>query len=95
MMMKVDRFRPEDPERQDAWHKARLDLQGFMRQNGHNLSIETVQNAREMYGPTDQAKHPYPSWSKHRGWYVKLIYAFILDCIREMEQNKTELRKAA
>ena len=94
MLQKYGIYRPEDPERQDAWHKARLDLAGFMKQHKHKLSIATIQNARTMYGPDDQSKHPYPSWSLHRGWYVKLIYAFILDCHREMEQQQ-EMRKAA
>lgn len=94
MLKKVDKYRPDDPLRQDAWHKARLDLQGFMKQHKHKLSRATVQIAREMYGPSDQNKHPYPSWSIHRGWYVKLVYGFILDCVREMERQ-TEKRKAA
>ena len=93
-MRKIDRFTPADPMRQDAWHKARLELKGFMVQNKHQLSRETIQNARVLYGPEDQAKHKYPSWSVNRGWYVELVYGFIADCRKEIERYVAR-RKAA
>ena len=94
MLKKVDKYRPADPLRQDAWHKARLDLYGFMVQNKGDLSVRTRQEAKELYGPVSERDHPYPSWSIKRGWYVKLIYDFIDHAEQEIEANKA-VRKAA
>ena len=90
----VDKYRPANPLRQDAWHKARLDLYGFMVQNESHLSTRTSQEAKELYGPASEKDHPYPSWSIKRGWYVKLIYDFIDYAEQEIEANKA-MRQAA
>lgn len=90
-MRKYDKYRPVNPLCQSAWHKARLDLQGFMVQNKKYLPRGLVQIGRDIWRDGSQK---YPSHSLQRGWYVELIYGFIEDCENEIKKPKT-LKRAA
>lgn len=92
-MKKYDKYRPSDPERQDAWHKAKLDLTGFMVQNRGQMSFGMLDDAERLMKTFDK----YPSHSINRGWLVTITYGFMEQWegeIKERNNNLTQLKAA-
>jgi len=76
------------------WHKARLDLAGFMRCEGRMIPEDVKQFARWLYGTEYLCKHHSPPWSTKAPEYVQDIYRFLAQAGAMLEQP-TEQRKAA
>jgi hypothetical protein len=88
-MKKLDRYRPKDPYRQDAWHKARLDLAGFIVQNRSRMTFKMLDEAERITKTFDK----YPSHSIKRGWLVELTYGYMdywSEELTKLLNNKTQ-----
>ncbi len=77
-----------------AWHKARLDLMGFMRCEGRMLPEDMKQFARWLYGTEYLHQHHSPPWSTKAPEYVADIYAFLAQAGAMLGQEP-ELKQAA
>lgn len=85
-MMKAKLHIPSDTWGPLPWHKARLELQGFMRQNKHLISEDERDYAYWLYGTEELCKHHTPPWSTGGAAYVKYVYEWIKQ--KQISQDK-------
>jgi len=84
---------PKDLWGPRPWHVARMELQGFVKQNRGALDEHEVEFARWLYGHFEMAEHHTPPWSANSPAYVESVYNFINTQITDMEKHEAAIRK--